>query len=74
MTVSGIVEAFDKEVEIWGADRIDTNPDKLGLKGSPTRVKKAFSKGVKGAGEVFDVEPEEAVSIIISRLKEKFII
>ena len=74
MTVSGIVEAFDREVEIWGADRIDADPEKLGLKGSPTRVKKAFSKGVKGAGEVFDVEPEEAVSIMISKLKEKFII
>ncbi|MDR0368930.1 MAG: electron transfer flavoprotein subunit beta/FixA family protein [Bacteroidales bacterium] len=74
MSVSGIVEAFDREVEIWGVDRINANEEQLGLKGSPTRVKKAFSKGVKGAGEVFEVEAEEAVNIIIGKLKEKFII
>ena len=74
MSVAGIVEAFDKEVEIWSADQINAEPEKLGLKGSPTKVKKAFAKDVKGAGEVFDVETGEAVNIIISKLKEKFII
>jgi len=74
MSVAGIVEAFDKEVEIWSADQVHADETKLGLKGSPTRVKKSFTKGVKSAGEVFDVEPEEAVNIIIDKLKEKFII
>ncbi|MBP5663254.1 MAG: electron transfer flavoprotein subunit beta/FixA family protein, partial [Bacteroidales bacterium] len=40
MTVSGIMDAFEKEVEIWTAAKIDIAPEKLGLKGSPTRVKK----------------------------------
>jgi len=74
MTVSGIMTAFDKEVEVWGADKIEVDEAKLGLKGSPTRVKKSFTKGSKGAGEIFEVEAEEAVGIIISKLKEKFII
>lgn len=74
MTVSGIMDAFDKEVEIWSADKIDVDEAKLGLKGSPTKVKKAFTKGSKGAGEVFEVDAEEAVGIIISKLKEKFVI
>ncbi|MDD2635114.1 MAG: electron transfer flavoprotein subunit beta/FixA family protein [Bacteroidales bacterium] len=74
MTVAGIVTAFDKKVEIWGADIIDVDEDKLGLKGSPTRVKKSFTKGRKGSGEVFEVEAEEAVGIIVSKMKEKFII
>lgn len=74
MTVAGIVEAYDKEVEVWGADKIEVDEAQLGLKGSPTKVKKAFAKGLKGAGELFEVEPEEAVGIIISKLKEKFII
>ncbi len=74
MSVSGIVDAFDSEVEIWGADRIEVDEKVLGLKGSPTKVHKAFSKGVKAAGEQFEVDPEEAVGIIISKLKEKFII
>lgn len=74
MNVRGIVEAYKKPVEIWGADRIEVDEEKLGLKGSPTRVAKAFTKGLKQAGEVFEVDAEEAVGIIISKLKEKFII
>jgi electron transfer flavoprotein beta subunit len=74
MTVKGIMEAYDKEVEIWSADKIDVDEAKLGLKGSPTKVKKAFTKGVKSAGEVYEVDTEEAIGIIISKLTEKFII
>lgn len=74
MTVLGIMEAFDKEVEIWGVDKIDVDESKLGLNGSPTRVKKSFTKAQKSAGSVYEVDAEEAVGIIISKLKEKFII
>ena len=74
MSAPGIVEAYNKNVEIWSADKIDVDETKLGLKGSPTKVLKAFTKGLKAPGEVFEVDPEEAVGIIISRLKEKFII
>ena len=74
MTVKGIVEAFNKQVEIWGFENIDVEEAKLGLKGSPTKVKKAFTKGVKSAGEIYEVDAEDSVGIIISKLKEKFII
>ncbi len=74
MTVSGIMDAFEKEVEIWTAAKIDIEPEKLGLKGSPTRVKKSFTKAQKGAGETFEVDAEEGVNIIINKLKEKHII
>ena len=74
MSAPGIVEAYNKNVEIWSADKIDVDETKLGLKGSPTKVLKAFTKGLKAPGEVFELEPEEAVGIIISRLKENFII
>ncbi len=74
MSVNGIVTAVDKKICVLGAANIEVDEEKLGLKGSPTKVHKAFSKGVKSAGEVFEVEPDEAVGIIISRLKEKYII
>ena len=75
MTVKGILDAYDcKEIEIWNADKIDIEEAKLGLNGSPTRVKKSFTKPQKVAGEVFDVTPEEAVDLIVAKLKEKFII
>lgn len=75
MTVKGILDAYDeKEIEIWNVDKIDVDEAKLGLNGSPTRVKKSFTKPQKVAGEVYDVTPEEAVDLIVSKLKEKFII
>lgn len=74
MSVKGIMDAFDKEIEVWGVDKIDIDEEKLGLKGSPTKVKKAFTKGIKASGEVYQVETQEAIGIIISKLKEKFII
>lgn len=74
MSVQGIVNAIDKEIKVSGVADIEAEESKMGLKGSPTKVHKAFSKGVKSAGQQFEVEEEEAVGIIISKLKEKFII
>ena len=74
MTVSGIMEAFDKEVEIWNVSKINVDEAKLGLAGSPTRVKSSFTKAQKGAGQVYEVDAEEAVGIIISKLQEKYVI
>lgn len=74
MNVPGIVDAYNREIEVWGVEKVDLPAEKLGLKGSPTRVNKAFTKGVKAAGEVYEVDPEQAVNLIVSKLKEKFII
>jgi len=74
MPVRGIVEAYSREVETWGFEHISADESKLGLKGSPTRVHKAFTKGIKAAGEQFEVDADEAVGIIISRLKQKFLV
>lgn len=74
MTVRGIVEAYDREVELWNYSNIQVDESKLGLNGSPTRVWKSFTKGAKAAGKVFEVEPTEAADLILAKLKEKFII
>lgn len=74
MTVSGIVDAYDREVEIWNADKIDVDETKLGLKGSPTKVFQSFPKAMKAPGEVHEVSEEEAVELIVNKLKEKHII
>lgn len=74
MSVRGIVEAYGREVEVWGFDRIDVDEKKLGLAGSPTRVAKSFTRGAKAAGQIYEVEPAEAAEIIVGKLREKFII
>ncbi len=74
MSVRGIVEAYDREVEVWNFSHIRAEECTLGLNGSPTRVFKSFTKGAKAAGQIYEVEPEEAADIILRKLKEKFII
>ena len=74
MSVRGIVTAYDREVEAWNRDHISVDETKLGLKGSPTRVMRSFTKGAKSAGKVYQIEPSEAVDLIIEKLTEKFII
>ena len=74
MSVSGIVNAYNREIEVWGADKINVDEAKIGKAGSPTSVAKAFPKSLKPAGEQYEADAEQAVGIIVSKLKEKFII
>lgn len=77
MTMPGIFDAYScKEVKVWNAESIEDTIDRsnLGLKGSPTRVKKSFTKQAKTSGLVHEVDVEEAVEIIVDKLIEKYII
>ena len=75
MTPGGIMEAFEKEINVWGrADLKDVDDSNLGLKGSPTKIAKASDKVRKGAGEVVTLDPTEAATYIVDKLKEKHVI
>ena len=76
MTPGGIFDAYEKEITVWGrADLKDVDDSNLGLKGSPTKIAKASDKVKKGAGEVVTPDsPDEAVTYIMSKLKEKHVI
>ena len=75
MTPGGIMDAFDKEITVWGrADLKDVDDSNLGLKGSPTKIAKASDKVRKGAGEVVTLDPAEAAQYIVDKFKEKHVI
>ncbi len=75
MSVGGIFDAYrEKEIIKWSLNDIEIDTANIGLKGSPTKVKKSFTKGAKSAGKVYEVEPKEAAKLIVEKLKEKFII
>lgn len=77
MTVGGIYDAYQKEVKVWGLEDIKENLDlaNIGLKGSPTKVKKSFPKQGKGEGVLLkDLSAEEAAQAIVAKLQEKYII
>lgn len=75
MTPGGIFDAWrDKDITIWGREDLEVEDSNIGLKGSPTRVKKSFTKAVKGNGTVVELDPQESAGWLIGRLEEKFII
>ncbi len=77
MSVQGIFDAYrEKEVITWTlADLQDTlDQANIGLAGSPTRVKKSFTKPLKASGTVYNVEADEAVDLIITKLDERHLI
>jgi len=75
MRVGGIVDAYQEDrVKVWTLDDIEVDTSKIGLKGSPTKVKKSFTKGAKQAGEKHEVTPKEAGKLIALKLKEKYVI
>lgn len=75
MKVGKIYDAYNNEkIEIWNLNNIEVCLDNIGLKGSPTKVKKSFTKGVKSAGKLFNVDEKKGASIIVESLKDKFII
>ena len=69
-------DACKAEITTWGrADLKDVDDSNIGLAGSPTKIAKASDKVRKGAGEkVVPDSPEDAVSYIVGKLKEKHVI
>ena len=75
MTPGGIFDAYrEKTVTVWTVNDIEVDMDKIGLKGSPTRVFQSFPKSLKAAGTVVTLDGEEAADYMLEKLREKFII
>ncbi|MGL5331158.1 MAG: electron transfer flavoprotein subunit beta/FixA family protein [Peptostreptococcaceae bacterium] len=75
MKVSKIYDCFNEDkIKTLTLNDIDVNIAEIGLKGSPTKVKKSFTKGAKTAGKLHDVDEKTGANIIMDSLYEKFII
>ncbi|PID82489.1 MAG: electron transfer flavoprotein subunit beta [Clostridiales bacterium] len=75
MRVSRVIDIYNENsVKIITAADIGIDVKSLGLKGSPTQVRRSFTKGLKAAGEKFELPPKEAAKLIYDKLKEKNII
>lgn len=71
MNARDIFASANKEIKIWTVNDIDVDKTKIGLAGSPTKVKKSWAKEVKGSGELIKKPVDEAVQYVIGKLKEK---
>ncbi|PRR82735.1 electron transfer flavoprotein subunit beta/FixA family protein [Clostridium vincentii] len=71
MNVADIFATNDDMIKIMTADDIDVDKAELGLKGSPTKVKKSMTKEVKGKGEIVRESPKNAAYYVVGKLKEQ---
>ncbi|KAF0091956.1 MAG: Electron transfer flavoprotein beta subunit [Fusobacteria bacterium] len=77
LTVSGVFDADNKEIKHFGYEELKEHLDEscIGLKGSPTKVVKSYTKEQKSQGTVLKgLTNNEAVEAIMARLKEGHII
>ena len=74
MRPSLIFNVFQREIEVWTKDDLEIDRSQLGLKGSPTQVRKSVTREIGGTGEVIKTNPKEAVDILLKRLNEKKLI
>ena len=64
----------ERPIEIWTSEDINLEKTKMGLNGSPTRVKKVFTPSRKFEGEILEGNAKEVSRQLIVRLKERQII
>ncbi|NIZ46455.1 electron transfer flavoprotein subunit beta/FixA family protein [Entomospira nematocerorum] len=75
MHIHNLVDVFSREIEIWDFERIKPDVNQIGLTGSPTKVKKSYTKGVKQSGKIVEAaNAEEAAEAIVTKLQELFMI
>jgi electron transfer flavoprotein beta subunit len=70
-SIKGVVNSFSKsEIKVLSAADLSLDEVRLGLDGSPTKVKKTFVPTHEKMGEILDGTPEEKVSKLINILKD----
>ncbi len=75
MTPMGIWDAYrEKEVAVWTLEDLDVDRTNIGLKGSPTRVWRSFTKPLKAAGTVVNTDVQDSVEFLMDSLRSKFVL
>jgi len=73
-TLKGIDGSFEKEIKKWCARDINAAESRVGLKASPTKVKKTFAPSAKAQGIMLKGSSKDMAQQLIQTLKEKEII
>ncbi len=74
-TVKGTMRANRAEIPVWGAGDLSVNEARLGLKGSPTQVRKIFTPPPRSQGVVISKDTaREAVAVLMQKLADAKIV
>jgi electron transfer flavoprotein beta subunit len=67
-----VIKAYRKEILQWGAKDLGGDEDRFGLKGSPTKTRKAYTRKIeKGEVQFLTGEAQETARQLIQLLQEK---
>jgi electron transfer flavoprotein beta subunit len=69
-SLKGKMAAKKSEIRIMGISDIGAEESSLGLKGSPTRVRKIFAPAVRADRKLFEGSPKEQVEALVEELKK----
>jgi len=69
-SLKGKIKAKQAPVVILTAKDIDADPEKLGLKGSPTVVRKIFTPPKRTGGQILQGDTNESVNKLVEALKD----
>ena len=73
-SLKGKMKAKSLQVKPWTASDIGADPDRIGLKGSPTQVVRIFPPAPRGQREILTGTIEDQVAIVVKKLKEQSLI
>lgn len=68
--INGIITAAKKQIRVCSMEDIGLTPDKVGLKGSPTYVSKAFRNVTAHNAQKFKLNTEDSVDLLRQRLEQ----
>lgn len=74
MSTYGIVDAYEKEITTWTLADITVDEKNIGLKGSPTKVRKTFTKEATQKADLFEGSAAEAGKLIADELAKRNLI
>ncbi|MCM0759267.1 electron transfer flavoprotein subunit beta/FixA family protein [Sporomusa sphaeroides DSM 2875] len=74
-SIKGRMKANRKEVPVWTAADVDVNLDEIGLRGSPTQVRRIFTPQQRVQGEIIQEDTARAaVTRLLTKLNQAKII
>ncbi|WP_371363987.1 Caffeyl-CoA reductase-Etf complex subunit CarD [Sporomusa rhizae] len=74
-TIKATMKANRKEIPVWTANEVTVAAEKIGLKGSPTQVRKIFTPRRRTQGEIILADTaREAAALLIQKLSDAKIV
>ncbi len=68
-SLKGKMRAKKLQIPVWSSEAIGADPERLGLKGSPTKVWKIFTPEFRRKGELLSGEPREQVERLVAEIR-----